>query len=148
MNESLDEIERQLRSWRPNPASPGLRVRVGRRLGRARARWQYAAAAAAVVLLAVGWLSVRTWREVPAPRDAESPDVAATDGGSPPPRTSTAEAVLDDDRPLTLWDYRRAALRSDDDLENLVPPRRGAASQGESEPTIAGRLPSSLFESL
>jgi hypothetical protein len=143
MNDFLDEIERRLGSWRPSPASRDLRERIGRRLRRVRIRWPYSAAAA-VALFALGWFCVRTWREIPLP----PPHLAATNGGSRPLPRPTANVVSDDDRPLTLWDYQRAALSSDEDLGNLVLPRRAAASEGEPEPTIAGRLPSPLEESL
>ena len=125
MNEELNDLESELRSYRPAPVSPGLRGRVASELERtgdiqpARRhrpqRWPRLAwlAAAAVVLAAAGlaWFHMFGGRNDQGPRPQAPPRIAVEDAPSEdsqiPPRP-------------TRWAYQLAAADSPERLDELL----------------------------
>jgi hypothetical protein len=110
-----DELERELQSFRPRPASPELRRRVRGRLV-TRRRW---AAGAAVTAMAAGvvLLIVLGRPRPPSPGVVEQPSLAAEQPPAP-----------------TLLAYRQAAVRSPEALEHLLD--RQAVRSAERGPAV------------
>ncbi len=125
MNEDLQELEEQLRSFRPRPASSDLRDRIAKDLaptgdvqptGRLRRHFLRTAmllAAAAIVILALGllWRENSASRVPPGPGPMDEPFIAGEDSPSedlPPPLRPTVRA------------YQLALADSPDQLDALL----------------------------
>ena len=125
MNDDLNDLEAELRSFRPAPVSSELRDRVASQLERTedmqpvrRHRWQRWSApalqaAAALILLAFvsAWLYMTFLRNDQEPSPQAPPKIAVQD----PP----AEDIQAPPRP-TRWAYQLAAADSPEELDALL----------------------------